>query len=312
MAAEINALLEEAVRRSTELAERAKAAEVETGAVLQGATALQAFSTDEAEALHHAMTDALDAIHVARDRIGEEGRRIGAALDDVPARADTTESAVTRLLAGVREDAAHLLELRSRLLDRANESTRQADADLQELARSVSDLEVRLNSGLLEATGQVDRLREAVVNGRAALEEEHGRMTEEIQALAVLAMDQARAFTATLHAVMLTLGRRLVELCNVAVDGHNAAMIEVRGGLTDDSPNGPMETWISGALEPVRAALQDLVDLQPPAEETLGGAVDSILQKADHSLATLQSIGDALEQAAPRYGPGLTNGGGRP
>ncbi|MET0556030.1 MAG: hypothetical protein ABW221_23525 [Vicinamibacteria bacterium] len=312
MAADINVLLEEAVRRSTELTARAKAAETETGEILRGAAALHSFSMDESETLHRAMTDALGAVHEARDRVADEGRRIGALLDGLPARADTTETAVAGLLATVREDAAQLLELRRRLVERADESTRQADADLQELARSASDLAVRLDSGLVEASGQVDRLREAVASGRRSLEEEHARMTGQIQSLAVLAGDEAGAFAATLHAVMLTLGRRLVELCNVAVYGHNAAMLELRGGLTDDSPNGALETWVFRALQPVRAAVQDLVDLQSPADETLGGAVESILQKAEHTLATLESIGDALEQAAPRYGPGLADGGGRP
>jgi uncharacterized membrane-anchored protein YhcB (DUF1043 family) len=294
-------LFEEAIQRSTELTTRAQAAATEAGEVLEGANAIGGLAVDEAEALHRAMAEALEAIGQAREEIDIEAGRTSAVLDGLPARADTTEAAVRALLAGVQADAAHLAELRARLLARVDESTQHAETELRDLERQVHDYQERLESRLAEAADHVTRLRQAVDEGRTHLGEEEHRLREAIQSLGVMATDQAHAFAASLHAVLLVLGRRIVEFCNHVVESHNGAVLAWRSRMTDETPAAPApsETWVQQALQPIRDALAELALLPQPAAEALRDSAASIVQDADKALSALASITHSLEHALP-------------
>lgn len=297
----LSQLLEEAVQHSTELTGRAEAATKEVAEVLEGATALTDFALAEADALHKDIADALEAIGHARGQVDTEAGRASTVLDDLPARADATESAVRELLAGVREDVTHLSELRARLLTRVDESNQQTDTEFQDLARRVQDLQERLEARLTAADDHVKQLRQAVDEARTHLGDDQHRLREAIQSLGVLGTDKAHAFVGSMHAVMVIIGRNVVEFCNDVLKAHNDGLKALRAGFTDESPAAPdpSETWVHEALQPIRDAVAEFALLPPPAEESLGDSATSIVQKADKALTALDAIARSLEHAAP-------------
>ena len=303
----LNQLLEETIRRSSDLAARAEAATVEAAETLEGATALGSLASEEAEALHDEMAQALEAIGHARAQVDFESDRASGALEELPARANATQAAVRELLSGVREDVAALSDLCARLLSRVDQSTREADLGLQDLESRVQELQGRLESRLTEASAQVSSLRQAVDDGRARLGEEQQSLREAIQALGLLGLDIASEFDASLHAVALVLGRNVVECLNHALASHNDAFIALRTGLTSESPStsapGSSETWVREALQSIPDAMAESADLHQPARELLEDSATSILQKADRALTALEAIAGSLERAVPGVWP---------
>lgn len=313
----LNQLLEEAIRRSTELTARAEAATVEATETLEGATALGSLAFEEAEALHDEMAEALEAIGHARAQVEFESDRASSALEELPARANTTQSAVLELLTGVREDVAALSDLRARLLSRVDQSTQEADLELRDLGNRVQELQGRLESRLTEAAAQVNRLRTVVDEGRTHLGVDvfegfrfavgARHLRNAIQALGQLGIDIAREFDASLHAVALVLGRNVVECLNHALESHNDAFMALRTGLTSESPltSAPdfSETWVREALQPIPDAVAESTDLLQPAGELLEDSATSILQKAEKALTALEAIAGSLERAVPGIWP---------
>ena len=301
MAPLINQLLEEAVQRCTDFAHRGQAVTAEASQVAEAALSLGQTAVAEADTLHKAMATALTAIETAREEIDIETGRAAVVLSGLPARAATTEADVKGLLAGVHEDVAQLSELRARLLARVDESTTQASTEVQDLERRVHDLQQRLEDRLKEANDHVARLRQAVEEGRSHLGEEERHVREAIQSLGVMATDKAHAFAASLNAVIIILGRRVVEFCNLVVESHNGAMLSWRSHATDETPAGgaPSETWVHQALQPIDDALNELAALQQPTVQALHDAMQVIETNADHALQTLTSIASSLEHAVP-------------
>ena len=296
----LNELLEEAVQRSTELAERATAAAASAAGLLEGASALGEMAVEEARTLHQEMADALAALGHARERVDTEADRAASVLEDLPARADAAEGAVRLLLSGVRQDAAHLGEVRLSLLTRMRESSEKADVELQELARRAQELQERLDARLQEAEDHVARLRSAVADGRTQLAAEQSTLREAISSLAVLGDEKAHGFADSLHALLVILGRNVVEFVNTLVPSHNEALQKLRTGFTDESPGAgaPDETWVEEKLKPLRDAVKELALLPAPAEEALSDPAAALFQQAESALTALEAIAVSLDHAA--------------
>jgi hypothetical protein len=298
-------LFEQAVERSTELADRAGKAEDEAEQVLQGATALTDLALQHADGLHKDYAEALQAIATAREQVDIEASRADVALDGLPARADATEAKVRALLEDVRQQATELAGVRTRLVTRADESAQQVSAAFGDLAQRVQDLRQKMEARLVEADVQVKELVEAVKQGQTRLAEEARLLREAIQSMGILATDKAEDFAASMHAVMILAGRNVVNLCNEALKSHNAAFKSVRTGFTGEDPGGAGgENWVEEALKPLRASLDAFALIPQPAKQLIEQSAAAIAQKAEKALADLADVGKALEQAVPEA-PGL-------
>ena len=272
-------LFEQAVERSTELADRAGKAEDEAEQVLQGATALTDLALQHADGLHKDFAQALEAIATAREQVDIEASRADIALDGLPARADATEAKVRALLEDVRQQATELAGVRARLVTRADESAQQVSAEFGDLAQRVQDLRQKMEARLVEADAQVKELVEAVEQGQTRLAEEARLLREAIQSMGILATDKAEAFAASMHAVMILAGRNVVNLCNEALKSHNAAFKSVRTGFTGEDPGGAGgENWVEEALKPLRESLDAFALIPEPAKQLIelsAAAIDS-------------------------------------
>jgi hypothetical protein len=277
-----------------------EAGSTEVTEVVEAATVLSLLAGQEAQAVHDDMAGALQALDHAGQQVHDEAERVAGILDDLPARCDTTEAAVRALLAGAREDAARLAELRTRLLASVEESTQQVTDGFQGLQGRVQDLQERMQARLTEAEAAVQKLREAVEKARDGWGEWHRGLKEEMEKLRATATEMADAFVASLGAVTVVAGRTVVDALNTAVKAHNEAQESLRSTLTSETANGPADqTWVTAALQPVRAAAQELAQVPPAATDALKSDADALSQRAEAAISALGGIASALDRAVP-------------
>jgi hypothetical protein len=301
MTAQINQLFEEAIERSSALATQAEAGGTEVAEVVDAATALTLLAAQEAQAVHDDMAGARQALDHAGQQVHDEAERIAGIVDDLPARCDTTEAAVRALLATAREDAARLAELRARLLAGMEESTQQVVDGFQGLQGRVQELQERMQARLTEAEAAVQKLREAVEKARDGFGGWHRGVKEQMEKLGAMATEMAEAFVASVGTFTVVAGRNVVDALNTAVKAHNEAHESLRSALTSETANGPEpdETWVTAALAPVRAAVQELALVPPPATDALKADTDAVAQRAEAALSALSGIAGALDRAVP-------------
>jgi FtsZ-binding cell division protein ZapB len=247
------------------------------------------------------MAGARQALDHAGQQVADEAERISGVLDDLPARCDTTEAAVRALLAAAREDATRLAELRARLLAGMEESTQQVVDGFQGLQGRVQELQERMQARLTEAEAAVQKLREAVEKARDGFGGWHRGVKEQMEKLGAMATEMAEAFVASVGTFTVVAGRNVVDALNTAVKAHNEAHESLRSALTSETANGPEpdETWVTAALAPVRAAVQELALVPPPATDALKADTDAVAQRAEAALSALSGIAGALDRAVP-------------
>jgi uncharacterized phage infection (PIP) family protein YhgE len=285
----LNQLLEQAVERSTELTGRAEAAESEVEELLKNANTLHELALNHTEALHKDFAEALEAVTSARAELDNEAGRADAALDGVPGRADTTEA-----------KANELAEVRTRLATRVDESAQQVGAEFHDLELRVDEFVKAMDNRLAALDLEVQDMLEDVEKAQTQIADDEQHLRDAVHSLGVLATDKAREFVASLHAVMILLGRGVVDVSNDVLKGHNAALKAMRTGFTDEEPGGggDDETWIHQALQPVRDAVAELALVPDPARQVLD-QVAGILAKAGKAKADFSDIAGALQQAVP-------------
>jgi hypothetical protein len=296
----LNQLLEQAVERSTELTGRAEAAESEVEELLKNANTLHELALNHTEALHKDFAEALEAVTSARAELDNEAGRADAALDGLPGRADTTEAKAKEVLEGVRQDTTELAEVRTRLATRVDESAQQVGAEFHDLELRVDEFVKAMDNRLAALDLEVQDMLEDVEKAQTQIADDEQHLRDAVHSLGVLATDKAREFVASLHAVMILLGRGVVDVSNDVLKGHNAALKAMRTGFTDEEPGGggDDETWIHQALQPVRDAVAELALVPDPARQVLD-QVAGILAKAGKAKADFSDIAGALQQAVP-------------
>jgi hypothetical protein len=299
----INQLLEEAIQRSTDLAERADALAEEAGDIQETAGVFGRLAEHEADGLHREMLEALHALEQARQGVDTQADQASDTLDDLPGHGDASESKVRELLEGVRGDMAQLSELRGRLLADVDKSREAVDQQFQDLAERVQRLQEELAQGLRNAEESVEKLRRAVNDARARLAEQQPLLLEAIQSLPMLAGNEATTLAGYLHALLVLLGRSLFETCQRILHCHNEALKPLRAGFTGESPAAAAaavpETWVKQSVQPLQDALDELALLPGPAGESLDDLASAITEMAYAGVMSAGEIGIALQKAVP-------------
>jgi hypothetical protein len=301
MTAVLNDLLEEAARRTGELAARAEAGAAGASDLAEQARALGLRSVDEAKDARAGYAEAVAAVQHAANEAREAVDAAGTALLAVPKQAQTAGAAVAELLTGLHDELVQLGALRARLLEGVATSAQQAEVEFHDLARQVSDFTHRLDTRLMETAGHVEYLQGAVDAAGRKLEEARERSTGALAALVKEAAATTSDVGHVIEQVTAVVSTKMVMLANTAVARNNELTARVREAWTDETKDhpDPAETWMETALQPLREAVVGLAGFGPAAEPVLVDALASMLDEGSKAVDSLGAAARSLQDALP-------------
>lgn len=301
----LNQCLDEAVRLCQELTQWSAETEGEAGSVLEHAKDVDALlAGEDADGLHDAYVEAVATIGRIRKGLEDQADTTSESLEALAGRARYATTTLDRLLASVRDHAAHLAELRGRILAEFDADLGRSGTAFEQLAQAVEAYRAGLETALDRAAGDLAHLRDQVTSTEERIERSLGELTPELGSLATEAFGVTRGVTGGSAMVSSTLGREVVQFCHNAINRHNLAVLALRRGFTEDSSSGePSATWMSQFLAPAWEAGEALDDARSEAEhtvtaatETLSEALGSAAQSCD---ATTEGVGRVMPPLLP-------------
>jgi hypothetical protein len=301
----LNECLEEAVARLLELTQLM----ADTGGVVDGI----------GEAAHHldevatsgdatGMHDAVVAVTVTAERISHEldveEDAANAALHELGEQATETAAAIERVLSGVRQHAAHLVEVRGQVvtsLDTVLGATRDG---FGELAQAVAAYQAGLEAALTRADELFEGLQTAVNDAHDRLQRRYDKWDEALGRLASGALEATRGVAAGVHESAAVLGREVVEFANAAIDHHNTAVLALRRGFTaedaaDAATSGSSGPWMDTFTMPLAEAVQEVEAAGDDLDSWSASEVVDLTQLDLAGVRAANRVADLVARVAP-------------
>jgi hypothetical protein len=293
MSSELNALFEEGVTRSRELADAADEAIDTIDGLVERAEALSQRVKDEGgEACGHLRDLAGRLEQAGRELEAARGHAEGA-LEGLSGSAADLKAEVAELLELVHKDLADLEARQSQMQDSVETQAAAAQTDFTELARQTQEAEKEATAHLEQAESALAGFRAGLAAARAEFAQKQQALEGALQDLEANARRQVETWLAGVDELLAEQAQAMTETANVLVDRHNEAMQHLKQRLVQETP-----PRLSGALAPLQAGLEGLGGLASERQQALSARAQELAQAALQALPMVEQIRAVLESTA--------------
>ena len=293
MSSELNALFEEGLTRSRELADAADEASGAIDGLVERAEALSQRVKDEGgEACGHlrGLAERLEQAGHALE--GARGHAEGA-LEGLSGSAADLKAEVGELLELVRKDLADLEARQRQMQDSLETQAAAAQTDFTELAQKTQEAEKEAAAHLEQAESALAGFRAGLAAARAEFAQKQQALEGALQDLEANARRQVETWLSSVDELLAEQAKALTETANVMVDRHNEAMQHMKQRLVEQTPSR-----LSLALAPLQDGLERLGGLASERQQALSARVEELGQAGLQALPMLELIRAALESTA--------------
>jgi chromosome segregation ATPase len=285
----MNALLEEAVTRCTDLTREADELRATIEGVRQRAEDLEERLEEAAGRSRRLAEEAGTRLDAAEGRVASAVSAALGGMDGLRTAASDTRGRVADLLQAARASAAGIEEEKERLAALLEARTSATSAAVRDVAARVLQLDAEAAAHLDRAAACVDGFKAAVEEARASVAEGQASLAAALDGVAEGARERAAAVIRAIDQGSEATANVRVALANTMLKEHNDAVGVVLGRVADETSDHADEV-----APPLGAVLESLSAICAEGGASVRARADEALARIRTALALAQAVQPSL------------------
>ncbi len=290
---QLNELLDEAVQRSQQLADRAGEAEDAAKTVEERIRTLGETIEQRSTDAHALFQDALAKLKEAEHRIEGSSDKSRTELHGIETHVEELRGKLTALVTAVKAASDELQQKKGTIESDMTDQVHQTEGHFQEATTKLEGLAGSVDERAGAAAKAIEALHTAVEDVQQGLAQARQRFAQELSDLATHIGTQVHTYVQSVSTALDQACSALVDSSNKVVEAHNGAVEALRAQFIDEAPKG-----FDDALAQIKEVLGNLARLCEGHEQTTQQKASAILTQVQEAQRLGESLNNVLTLAS--------------